>query len=80
MRSLAHLTQATERRLWAAQDASLTAEGFTVVRLGRWGRQYRHPARLAAALARARATETAESAARATTEHARTPWPYDPAA
>jgi hypothetical protein len=51
-----------ESRLWDQQDAEARAEGFTVTRSGRWSRTYRHPAGVAAALARARATEAADAA------------------
>lgn len=41
-----------ERLLWGRHDARNRAAGLTVERLGRWHRSYRHPERVAAALAR----------------------------
>jgi hypothetical protein len=58
---LTRTADAAERLLWERQDASLRAVGFDVVRLGRWGRQYRHPAKVADTLARAARAECAMS-------------------
>lgn len=40
-----------ERMLWQKQDDALAAQGWQVVRQGRWQRTYRHPALLRAATA-----------------------------
>jgi hypothetical protein len=40
-----------ERLLWDAQDTARMADGWQVVRLGRWHRAYRHPGLLASTLA-----------------------------
>ena len=45
------LSDVAERLLWHRQDQALTSSGWQVTRHGRWHREYRHPAHLAAAIA-----------------------------
>jgi hypothetical protein len=44
------LLDGAERLLWEKQDAAKLADGWQVIRFGRWHRGYRHPALVAAAV------------------------------
>jgi hypothetical protein len=46
------LLDRAERLLWDKQDSAMTADGWQIVKLGRWHRLYRHPALLAGGVAR----------------------------
>lgn len=59
---LRRLLDHIERLAWDAQDARLRADGWEVIRVSRWRRQYRHPRRFTAlrehrALPQSRATD-----------------------
>jgi hypothetical protein len=51
------LLDRAERMVWERHDGAMRAAGWEVNRLGRWRRSYRHPARLAAAIAARQAEE-----------------------
>ena len=45
---LSRLLDRIEHLLWHSQDERLRADGWDVIRVSRWRRQYRHPYRFAA--------------------------------